>query len=101
MFKPLIAHNLLESIELLRGACAGFREHCVAGMEADEARLQSLLERSLMLVTALTPAIGYDRACAIARHAHREGLSLREAALALGEVDSETLDRCLRPEQMV
>ena len=101
VFKPLIAHNLLESIELLRGACAGFREHCVAGMEADEARLQSLLERSLMLVTALTPAIGYDRACAIARHAHREGLSLREAALALGEVDSETLDRCLRPEQMV
>ena len=101
VFKPLIAHNLLESIELLRGACAGFREHCVAGMEADETRLQSLLERSLMLVTALTPAIGYDRACAIARHAHREGLSLREAALALGEVDSETLDRCLRPEQMV
>ena len=101
VFKPLIAHNLLESIELLRGACAGFREHCVAGMEANEARLQSLLERSLMLVTALTPAIGYDRACAIARHAHREGLSLREAALALGEVDSETLDRCLRPEQMV
>ncbi len=101
VFKPLIAHNLLESIELLRGACAGFREHCVAGMEADEARLQSLLERSLMLVTALTPAIGYDRACAIARHAHREGLSLREAALALGEVDGDTLDRCLRPEQMV
>jgi fumarate hydratase class II len=101
VFKPLIAHNLLESIELLRGACAGFREHCVAGMEANEARLQSLLERSLMLVTALTPAIGYDRACAIARHAHREGLSLREAALALGEVDGDTLDRCLRPEQMV
>ncbi|MFO0038506.1 MAG: class II fumarate hydratase, partial [Synechococcaceae cyanobacterium] len=71
VFKPLIAHNLLESIELLRGACAGFREHCVAGMEADEARLTNLLERSLMLVTALTPAIGYDRACAIARHAHR------------------------------
>ena len=101
VFKPLIAHNVLESIALLRGACDGFREHCVAGMEADEARLSGLLERSLMLVTALTPAIGYDRACAIARHAHREGLSLREAALALGEVDAATLDRCLNPEQMV
>ena len=101
VFKPLIAHNLLESIELLRGACAGFREHCVAGMEADEARLTDLLESSLMLVTALTPAIGYDRACAIARHAHREGLSLREAALTFGEVDGDTLDRCLNPERMV
>ncbi|MFM7265566.1 MAG: lyase family protein, partial [Cyanobium sp.] len=101
VFKPLIAHNLLESSELLRGACAGFREHCVAGMEADEARLAALVERSLMLVTALTPAIGYDRACAIARHAHHQGLSLREAALALGGIDDATLERCLRPEQMV
>ena len=101
VFKPLIAHNVLESIALLGGACASFREHCVAGMEADGARLADLVERSLMLVTALTPAIGYDRACAIARHAHREGLSLREAALALGGIDADTLDRCLRPEQMV
>jgi len=101
VFKPLIAHNVLESIALLGGACASFREHCVAGMEADGARLADLVERSLMLVTALTPAIGYDRACTIARHAHREGLSLREAALALGGIDADTLDRCLRPEQMV
>jgi fumarate hydratase class II len=101
VFKPLIAHNLLESIELLRGACAGFREHCVAGMEADEARLTNLLERSLMLVTALTPAIGYDKAAAIAEHAHHHGLSLREATLTLGYLSGEEFDRWVRPERMV
>jgi fumarate hydratase class II len=101
VFKPLIAHNLLESIELLRGGCDSFRAHCVAGMQADEARLAELLDRSLMLVTALTPAIGYDRACAIARHAHRHGLSLRQAALDLGEISGEEFDRWLRPQEMV
>jgi fumarate hydratase class II len=101
VFKPLIAHNLLESLELLRGGCDSFREHCVLGMEADEDRLAELLNRSLMLVTALTPAIGYDRASAIARHAHREGLSLREAALELDAISAEEFDRCLRPEEMV
>jgi fumarate hydratase class II len=101
VFKPLIAHNLLESIELLRGSCDSFREHCVQGMEADEARLADLLERSLMLVTALTPEIGYDKASAIARHAHQHGLSLREAALALGTIAPEAFDRCMRPQDMV
>jgi fumarate hydratase class II len=101
VFKPLIAHNLLESIELLRGGCDSFRAHCVAGMQADEARLADLLDRSLMLVTALTPAIGYDRACAIARHAHQHGLNLRQAALELGEISGEEFDRCLRPQEMV
>jgi fumarate hydratase class II len=81
VFKPLLAHNLLESLELLSGACEGFRRYCVEGMEANTGRIAELLDRSLMLVTALTPAIGYDRACAIARHAHREGLSLRLALL--------------------
>jgi len=101
VFKPLIAHNLLESIALLTGGCEGFRQHCLEGLQADEARIAALLDRSLMLVTALTPAIGYDRACAIARHAHRQGLSLREAALALGEIGAEEFDRWVRPEGMV
>ena len=101
VFKPLLAHNLLESLELLSGACEGFRRYCVEGMEANTGRIAELLDRSLMLVTALTPAIGYDRACAIARHAHREGLSLREAALALGEISAEEFDRCVEPARMV
>jgi fumarate hydratase class II len=101
VFKPLIAHNLLESIALLTGGCGGFREHCIEGLQADEKRIADLLDRSLMLVTALTPAIGYDRACTIARHAHHHGLSLREAALALGEIGAEEFDRWVLPEGMV
>ncbi len=101
VFKPLIAWNLLESIELLAGACAGFREHCIEGLRANESRLQELLGNSLMLVTALTPAIGYDRACAIARHAHHHNLSLREAALGLGEISAAEFDQLVRPEAML
>jgi fumarate hydratase class II len=101
VFKPLIAWNLLESIELLTGACAGFREHCIEGLRANELRLQELLGNSLMLVTALTPAIGYDRACAIARHAHHHNLSLREAALGLGEISAAEFDQLVRPEAML
>jgi fumarate hydratase class II len=101
VFKPLIAWNLLESIELLAGACAGFREHCIEGLRANELRLQELLGNSLMLVTALTPAIGYDRACAIARHAHQHNLSLREAALGLGEISAAEFDQLVRPETML
>jgi fumarate hydratase class II len=101
VFKPLIAHNVLESIELLAGACRSFREHCIDGLRANEQRIERLLNQSLMLVTALTPAIGYDRASAIAKHAHRHGLSLREAALVLGEISGEEFDHWVRPEQMV
>ena len=101
VFKPLIAHNVLESIELLAGACASFREHCIEGLQANTHRIERLLNQSLMLVTALTPAIGYDRASAIAKHAHRHGLSLREAALVLGEISGEEFDQWVRPEQMV
>jgi fumarate hydratase class II len=101
VFKPLIAWNLLESIELLTGACRGFREHCIEGLRANELRLQELLGNSLMLVTALTPAIGYDRACAIARHAHHHNLSLREAALGLGEISAAEFDQLVRPEAML
>ena len=101
VFKPLIAHNLLESIELLAGACRSFREHCIEGLQVNEARIERLLNQSLMLVTALTPAIGYDRASGIAKHAHKHGLSLKEAALVLGEITSDEFDQWVRPEQMV
>jgi fumarate hydratase class II len=101
VFKPLIAHNLLESIDLLAGSCGTFREFCIEGLRADVAHIEAQRDRSLMLVTALTPSIGYDRACAIARHAHQHRLSLREAALLLGEISGEEFDRCVRPERMV
>ena len=101
VFKPVIAHNVLESIELLAGGCTSFCRHCVEGLRANESRIETLLDQSLMLVTALTPAIGYDRACAIAKHAHNHQLSLKEAALVLGEISAEEFDRWVQPEQMV
>ncbi len=101
VFKPVIAHNVLESIELLAGGCTSFRQHCVEGLRANESRIETLLDQSLMLVTALTPAIGYDRACAIAKHAHIHQLSLKEAALVLGEISAEEFDRWVQPQQMV
>ncbi|MBM5800069.1 MAG: class II fumarate hydratase [Cyanobacteria bacterium K_DeepCast_35m_m2_023] len=101
VYKPLIAHNVLESIDLLSGACTSFRLHCLEGLKANTARIQRLLKESLMLVTALTPAIGYDRATAIAKHAHRHGLSLKEAALVLGEISADEFDRWVQPEAMV
>ena len=101
VFKPVIAHNVLESIELLAGGCTSFRAHCIEGLRANESRIETLLDQSLMLVTALTPAIGYDRACAIAKHAHNHQLSLREAALVLGEISAEEFDRWVQPGQMV
>ena len=101
VFKPLIAHNLLESIELLSGSCTSFREHCIEGLEANVSRIETLLDQSLMLVTALTPQVGYDRACAIAKHAHNHQLSLREAALVLGEISAEQFDNWVQPNQMI
>ncbi|QPN69734.1 class II fumarate hydratase [Synechococcus sp. CBW1108] len=101
VFKPLIAHNLLESIELLSGSCVSFREHCIEGLQANESRIETLLDQSLMLVTALTPQVGYDRACAIAKHAHNQQLSLREAALVLGEISAEQFDNWVQPEKMI
>ena len=101
VFKPVIAHNVLESIELLAGGSTSFRAHCIEGLRANESRIETLLDQSLMLVTALTPAIGYDRACAIAKHAHNHQLSLKEAALVLGEISAEEFDRWVQPQQMV
>jgi fumarate hydratase class II len=99
--KPLIAHNFLQSARLLADAMAAFNEHCAMGIEPDLARIETLVGRSLMLVTALTPHIGYDRAAQIAKKAHREGTTLKEAALALGYVSAEEFDRWVDPGKMV
>ncbi len=101
VFKPLIGANVLRSIDLLAVAMDSFAERCVAGIEPNRARIEELVERSLMLVTALALEIGYDNAAKIAKHAHAEGLTLREAGLALGLVDAATFDRLVRPETMV
>ncbi len=101
VYKPLIIADLLHSIRLLADACASFDEHCARGIEPDRAQMARLVERSLMLATALTPVIGYDRAAEIARKAHQEGLTLREAALALGYLTAEEFDALVRPEAMV
>ncbi len=101
VYKPLIATNLLDSLRLLTDAMNSFGIHCVAGIEVDVKRMRELLDRSLMLVTALTPHIGYDRAAAIAKHAHQHGLSLREAAIGMGGLSGEDFDRWVRPEQML
>ncbi len=99
--KPLIAHNFLQSVRLLTDAMAGFETHCVRGIVPRRERMAELVERSLMLVTALVPHIGYDRAAEIARRAHREGTTLRQAALALGYLTAEEFDRWVRPAAMV
>lgn len=101
VFKPLIGAAVLRSMELLAIGMESFAERCVEGLEADEQRITDLLDRSLMLVTALAPEIGYDNAAAIAKHAHSHGLTLREAGVALGLVDEATFDRVVRPEAML
>jgi fumarate hydratase, class II len=101
VFKPLIIHNVLRSILLLADACDSFREHCAVGIEPDRRRIARHVDESLMLVTALAPHIGYDKAAEIAKHAHHKGMTLREAALALGYVTAKDFDRIVRPEAMV
>lgn len=101
VFKPLIGAAVLRSIDLLAIGMTSFATRCVDGIEPNRARIGELVERSLMLVTALAPEIGYDNAAKIAKHAHAEGLTLREAGLALGLVDAATFDRLVRPETMV
>ena len=100
-FMPLIGSNVLQSIELLAVGMDSFAKRCVEGIEANEERIAELVERSLMLVTALAPEIGYDNAAAIAKHALKNGQTLKEAGLELGLVDSETFDRLVRPRNMV
>jgi fumarate hydratase class II len=101
VFKPLIGANVLRSIDLLAVAIESFRERALEGLEPDRERIAALLDRSLMLVTALAPEIGYDNAARIAKHAHHHGLTLKEAGLALGLVDEDTFDRVVVPEHML
>ncbi len=98
--KPVIIHNVLHSVALLSDACGTFREFCVEGLEPDRDRIAHHLESSLMLVTALNPIIGYDRAADVAKKAHAEGTTLREAALALGYLTGEQFDQAVRPDEM-
>ncbi len=101
VFRPMIAHNLLQSVRLLADGMRSFNDHCAVGIEPNRSRIAELVDRSLMLVTALNPHIGYDKAAQIAKKAHREGTSLREAALATGFVTAEDFDRWVRPQDMV
>jgi fumarate hydratase class II len=101
VFKPLIIHDFLHSTRLLTDACRQFTDHLVVGLEADRERIAQLMGASLMLVTALTPHIGYDKAAKVAHKAHHEGTTLREAALSLGYLTGEEFDRLVRPEEMV
>ncbi|HBR14326.1 MAG TPA: class II fumarate hydratase [Candidatus Omnitrophica bacterium] len=101
VFKPVIIYNLLQSIRLIADACASFTEHCVVGIEANEERIQSHLNGSLMLVTALNPHIGYDKAAKVAKKAHAEHITLKQAAVALGFLSPEDFDKLVRPEEML
>jgi fumarate hydratase class II len=100
VFKPLIAHNFLQSVRLLADGMASFEEHCVDGIAANRDRIAELMERSLMLVTALAPHIGYDRAAQIAKHAHHHGSTLKQAALELGYVTEQQFSDWVQPAKM-
>jgi fumarate hydratase, class II len=100
VFKPLIIHNFLQSVRLLADGVRSFDEHCVQGIQANTDRIGELMERSLMLVTALAPHIGYDKSAQIAKRAHKEGTTLKQAALAYGYVTEEDFDKWVRPEEM-
>ena len=100
VFKPIIAYDLLHAIELLSDGCRSFTEHCIDGLQADTDAIAGHVRNSLMLVTALAPSIGYDKAAEIAKKAHHEGTTLREAAVASGYISGEDFDSAVRPEEM-
>jgi fumarate hydratase class II len=101
VFKPVILYNVLQSIRLLANVCVSFEENCVAGMKPNLKRIEELKGQSLMLVTALTPYIGYDKSAKAAKRAHEEGTTLKEAVLAMGLMTAEEFDQRVRPEEMV
>ena len=101
VFKPLLAHNFLQSVRLLADGMESFDAHCASGIEANRERIADLMSRSLMLVTALAPHIGYDRAAQIAKQAHKEGGTLKDTALALGYVTEAQFEQWVKPEQMI
>ncbi|MEK1861697.1 MAG: class II fumarate hydratase, partial [Rhizobium leguminosarum] len=101
VYNPMMAYNFLQSVQLLADAAVSFTDNCVVGIEAREDNIKAGLERSLMLVTALAPKIGYDAAAKIAKTAHKNGTTLKEEALASGLVTSEEYDEIVRPETMI
>lgn len=100
-FKPVLIHNLLESVGMLADACTSFTEHCVVGITPNRETIARHLADSLMLVTALNPIIGYDRAAQVTKLAYEQNLSLKQAAVQLGFLSSEDFDRYVRPERMI
>jgi fumarate hydratase class II len=101
VFKPVITYNVQQSIRLLADAARSFTDNCVVGIEADRERIDELLHHSLMLVTALNPKIGYDNAAKVAKKAHAERITLKEAAMGLGLLTGEEFDELVRPEKML
>jgi fumarate hydratase class II len=101
VFRPLVIRNFLHSAHLLACACANFDAHCAAGIEPNTERIEQLMQQSLMLVTALNPHIGYEKAAAIAKNAHKKGITLKQSALELGHLTAEQFDQWVRPEDMV
>ncbi|WP_233882336.1 class II fumarate hydratase [Paraburkholderia flagellata] len=101
VFRPMIAHNVLQSIRMLADGALSFNDHCAVGIEPNRSRIDTLLNESLMLVTALNPHIGYDKAAQIAKKAHKEGTTLKAAALALGHVTEQQFDEWVKPGEMV
>jgi fumarate hydratase class II len=100
VYKPVLAYCMIHSIQLLSDAARSFREHCIEGIRADEKRIHELMERSLMLVTALAPKIGYDNAAKVAKTAHAHGTTLKEEAVRLGFVSAEEFDGLVQPDKM-
>jgi fumarate hydratase class II len=100
VYKPVLAYCMLQSVRLLADAARSFTDNCVAGIRANEPRIRDLMERSLMLVTALAPKIGYENAAKIAKAAHANGTTLRDEAIRLGYVSAADFDRIVRPEKM-
>ena len=101
VYKPMMAYNVLQSMQLLGDAATAFTDNCVSGIEANNSRIAKIMNESLMLVTALAPTIGYDNATTVAKTAHKNGTTLREEAINLGFVDEATFDEVVRPENMI
>jgi len=101
VMKPMMAYNVLQSMQLIGDACSAFTDNCVNGIQANEDRIGKLMRESLMLVTALAPTIGYDNATTVAKTAHKNGTTLKEEAIKLGFVDEETFEKVVRPEDMI
>ena len=101
VYKPMIGYNMLQSLQLIGDSASAFTDNCIQGLEADEQRISKLVNESLMLVTALTPEIGYDKATTVAKTAHKNGTTLREEAINLGFVDGNTFDKIVKPDEML